>query len=186
MLRIYPNAIDQELLAIYFKIREIRNILNLDSIQTVRQPPLRDKRNGQPFLRKFWEGKIHVKHHTVMIWTKNESLCIMRYTTHTYIDATFRSTPSPFTQCLTIKVYDVGTELNIPCVHALMTSKNEYLYSVVLHKLVFLMEFNWMPKYTTMDLELGMIHAINHEFPESKNIGCYFHFKTAINKKLTK
>ncbi|KAF0987415.1 LOW QUALITY PROTEIN: hypothetical protein HZS_1987 [Henneguya salminicola] len=65
---------------------------------------------------------------------------MMRYNTHTYIDATFRSIPSPFTQYLTIM--DVGTELNVSCVYTLMTSKNEYLYSVVLHELVFLMKLN--------------------------------------------
>ncbi|KAF0986325.1 hypothetical protein HZS_5077 [Henneguya salminicola] len=42
-----------------------------------------------------------------------------------------------------------------------------------------------MPKYITMDFELG-IRAINHEFPESRIIVCYFHFKQAINKKLPK
>ncbi|KAF0989525.1 hypothetical protein HZS_1875 [Henneguya salminicola] len=67
-------------------------------------------------------------------------------------------------------VYDVGTELNVLCVYALMTSKNEYLYSVVLHELVFLMEFNWMLKYITMDFELGMICGIYHEFPETRII----------------
>ncbi|KAF0988998.1 hypothetical protein HZS_2744 [Henneguya salminicola] len=63
MLHIYLNAIDQELLS---SLKEI-NILNLDSIQTARQPPLRDKLNGQPFLIRFWEGEIHGEHHTVMI-----------------------------------------------------------------------------------------------------------------------
>ncbi|KAF0989376.1 hypothetical protein HZS_2265 [Henneguya salminicola] len=90
---------------IYFKIREIRNILNLESIQTVRQPQLRHKRNGQPFLRKFWEGEIHGEHHIVVIWATNISLCMMRYNTHTYIDATFRSIPSHFTQCRIIMLF---------------------------------------------------------------------------------
>ncbi|KAF0989689.1 hypothetical protein HZS_2038 [Henneguya salminicola] len=43
-----------------------------------------------------------------------------------------------------------------------------------------------MPKYITMYFELGMIRAINPKFPESRIIGCYFHFKQAINKKLPK
>ncbi|KAF0989690.1 LOW QUALITY PROTEIN: hypothetical protein HZS_2039 [Henneguya salminicola] len=75
-----------------------------------------------------------------MIWATNESLCMMRYNTHTYIDATFRSIPSSFTQYLII--LDIGTELNISCVYTLMISKNEYLYSIALHELVFLMELN--------------------------------------------
>ncbi|KAF0989236.1 hypothetical protein HZS_18 [Henneguya salminicola] len=53
--------------SVYFKIREIRNILYLDWIQTVRQPPLKDKRNGQPFLTRLRKGEIHGEHHTVMI-----------------------------------------------------------------------------------------------------------------------
>ncbi|KAF0985381.1 hypothetical protein HZS_5497 [Henneguya salminicola] len=96
----------------------------------------------------------------------------MRYNTHTYINATFRSTPSPFTQCRIITVYDVGTELNVPYFF--------YMNSF------FSMELNRMPKYITMDFELGMIRAINHEFPESRIIGCYYHFKQTINKLLPK
>ncbi|KAF0988999.1 hypothetical protein HZS_2745 [Henneguya salminicola] len=60
---------------------------------------------------------------------------MMRYNTHICIDAAFRSTPSSFTQCLIIM-------LNVPCVYVIMTSKNEYLYLVVLHELVFSMEMN--------------------------------------------
>lgn len=85
MLHIYPSAIYQELCsclnemfkyipyiipsksAVYFKIHEIRNILYLDPIQTVRQTLLRDRRYGQPFLRRFLEGEIHGEHHTVII-----------------------------------------------------------------------------------------------------------------------
>ncbi|KAF0986319.1 hypothetical protein HZS_158 [Henneguya salminicola] len=87
---------------------------------------------------------------------------MMRYNTHTYIDATFRSSPSPYTQYLIIMLYDLFN----------MNS--------------FFMDFYWMPKYITMDFELGMIRAITPEFQESRFVGCYFHFKQAINKKLPK
>ncbi|KAF0987250.1 hypothetical protein HZS_4401 [Henneguya salminicola] len=39
-----------------------------------------------------------------------------------------------------------------------------------------------MPKYITTDFEKGLIKAINYEFPESKIIGCYFHFKQKLIK----
>ncbi|KAF0990174.1 hypothetical protein HZS_4956 [Henneguya salminicola] len=118
MLHIYPNAIYPELLSSLKEMFEdiAYKFASKSSIPTFRQPPLRHKRNDQPFPRRFWEGEIHGEHHTVMIWAINKSLCMMRYKTHTYIDATFRSILSPFTQSLKIMAYDVGTELNIPCI----------------------------------------------------------------------
>ncbi|KAF0986651.1 hypothetical protein HZS_4459 [Henneguya salminicola] len=85
-----PNAIYKELLSslkerfkdialiipskssVYFKIREIDLIW-------IRFKP-------------FWEEEIHGENQTVMILATNESLCMMRYNTHTYIDVPIRST----------------------------------------------------------------------------------------------
>ncbi|KAF0992057.1 hypothetical protein HZS_7300 [Henneguya salminicola] len=64
--------------SVYFKIREIRNILNLDSIQIVQKPPLRDKRNESTISKKILgRGNTWRTSHG-MIWATNESLCMMR------------------------------------------------------------------------------------------------------------
>ncbi|KAF0985351.1 hypothetical protein HZS_1266 [Henneguya salminicola] len=115
-----------------------------------------------------------------MIWAKNETVGLLRYNSPVFIDATFRSTPKGFSQCLVTMTFDLVIQTFVPCAYALMTGKLEHLYSVVLHEMIFLLEFKWMPKYITTDLEKGLIKAINYEFAESKIIGCYFHFKQAL------
>ncbi|KAF0990029.1 hypothetical protein HZS_2207 [Henneguya salminicola] len=37
-----------------------------------------------------------------------------------------------------------------------------------------------------MNFEKALISAVNHEFPESRVMGCYFHFKQALHRKLKK
>lgn len=110
----------------------------------------------------------------------------MRYNSHTFVDCTFRSVPAPFLQCLIVMVFDVGTQLFVPCAYSLITSKNEYMYLTVFHELIVLSKYNWMPKLITCDFELALINAIKHEFPETQLICCYFHLKKAIERKLTK
>lgn len=177
-IHLYPNEIYEQLLValrdkykntpytipsrdnVYNKIRSIRKIQNFNTIQSVINPPHCYALDEQPFFRRLWVGDIHGKYHTVMIWATNQSLSLLRYNNHTFIDATFRSTPLPFSQCLIIMTFDYGTEQYVPCVYALMTGKHEYLYSVVLHEVIFLLEFKWMPKHITADFEMALIKAI--------------------------
>lgn len=203
-LEVYPNQIFESLLlALREKyngtpypipkkktvckiIREQRSSLFSNSIQAAMLPPLRDLPNGQPFFRRFWSGDIDGEYHQIFIWCTNEALSLMRYNSHTFIDCTFRCVPSPFLQCLVIMVHDVGTELFVPCVYCLLTSKNEYLYLTALHEIIVLTKFNWMPRIITSDFEIALITAIKHEFPESRLLCCYFHLKQSIKRKLKK
>lgn len=169
---------------VYSKIRQIRKFQELSSLQTVISPPACFKDNGKPFFRRLWLGDIHNEYQTILIWATNETLSLLRYNSHVFIDGTFNSCPKDYSQCLIIMTYDLGTESFIPCVYALMSSKHEYLYSVVLHEIIFLLEFKWMPKFITCDFEIALIKALKYEFPESCIIGCYFHLKKAMKRKL--
>ncbi|KAF0985899.1 hypothetical protein HZS_7391 [Henneguya salminicola] len=51
----------------------------------------------------------------------NETLGLLRYNSHVFIDATFRSTPKGFSNCLVIMIFDLGTQTFVPCAYALMT-----------------------------------------------------------------
>ncbi|KAF0990215.1 hypothetical protein HZS_5830 [Henneguya salminicola] len=53
-------------------------------------------------------------------------------------------------------------------------------------KLWFQQKYNRMPESITVDLEKGLLNAFKHEFTESKIIGCYFHLKQALFRKLKK
>ncbi|KAF0989855.1 hypothetical protein HZS_4094 [Henneguya salminicola] len=43
-----------------------------------------------------------------------------------------------------------------------------------------------MPNIVTMNFEKALISAVNHEFPESRALRCYFPFKQASHRKLKK
>ncbi|KAF0986840.1 hypothetical protein HZS_3190 [Henneguya salminicola] len=83
-------------------------------------------------------------------------------------------------------IFDSASDLYIPCVFGLVTGKNEHIYCDFPHPVIMLLEYNWMPKIGTMDFEKALISAINHEFPESRVIGVYFHFKQTLHRKLKK
>lgn len=200
-LELYPDRIYKELLAavsenfsqvpyrlpnkntVYSRIRQNRGVICQSAIQAAKMEPLRSL-NGNPFLRRHSFLEVHGEYHEFMIWATNECIALLRYNSHTFIDCTFKSTPSQFTQCLIIMVYDHATELYIPCVYALLTGKNECLYSSIFHEIIVLLEYNWMPKIITTDFEMALIKSIKYEFPESKLHGCYFHLKQAILRKL--
>lgn len=172
--------------SVYSTIRNNRGIIGMNQIEAVISPPLSLKANGQPFFRRYWVGDIHGKMHRIIIWVTNESLALMRYNTHTFIDGTFKVTPHPFYQCVIVMIYDLGTELYVPCAFALVTGKSEYIYCELFHQLIMIMEYNWMPKIITTDFEKALISAVKQEFPDTKILGCYFHLKQALHRKLKK
>ncbi|KAF0985914.1 hypothetical protein HZS_2113 [Henneguya salminicola] len=43
-----------------------------------------------------------------------------------------------------------------------------------------------MPVSITVDFEPGLLNACKQEFTESKIIGCYFHLKQALSRRLKK
>ena len=45
---------------------------------------------------------------------------------------------------------------------------------------------DWNPAEIVSDYERGIITAVHSEFPDSKHMGCYFHFTQRIWKKIKK
>ncbi|KAF0986801.1 hypothetical protein HZS_5312 [Henneguya salminicola] len=80
-------------------------------------------------------------------------------------------------------VFDNAIDLYIPCVFGLVTGKNAYIFCEFLHQIIMILEYILMPKIGTMDFEKSLICATNHEFLESRVIGCYFHFKQTLRRK---
>ncbi|KAF0993127.1 hypothetical protein HZS_6286 [Henneguya salminicola] len=106
-----------------------------------------------------------------MIWATNQSLSFLRYNGHTFVDGTFRTTLSPFYQCLIIIAFGHASDLYIPCVFGLVTDKNEHIYCDFFHQVIMLMKYNWMPKIVTINSEKALISAVNQEFQESRVTG---------------
>ncbi|KAF0989093.1 hypothetical protein HZS_3615 [Henneguya salminicola] len=71
---------------------------------------------GRPFLQRSWTWNIDGEFQRFLMWSSNEGLAI------------FRVTPHSFFQCLVVMSCDPSTNLLFPCVWALMSRRNEYLY----------------------------------------------------------
>lgn len=171
---------------VYNDILSTRGHLVAKDLTQISLSPLKNLSDGRIMLRRHWKGDIDGDMHEALIWSTDEALALMRYNGPTFIDATFKTVPSPFVQCLIVLVYDRGSQLYVPCVYSLQTSKSEYMYCTILHELVALSKYTWMPSSITIDFEKGLVNACKHEFPESYLIGCYFHLKQALHRKLKK
>jgi hypothetical protein len=67
-----------------------------------------------------------------------------------------------------------------------MASKTEYTYCRALHEIIVLLEYNWDPCTITINFDAALIQSVKYEFPNSRMVGCFFHFKQAIIKHIKK
>jgi hypothetical protein len=81
---------------------------------------------------------------------------------------------------------DKGTNLYVPCAWSLMTGKSEYLYCVLLHEMVMQLKYQWAPSICVVDFEQALVSMVKYEFNNSTILGCFFHFKQALFKKMLK
>jgi hypothetical protein len=116
----------------------------------------------------------------------SEAVCLLRANGPVYIDGTFAVTPNAFSQTIIIMVFDVATSCYIPCIYALLTGKNEWLYLRLLHEVIMQLDYQWEPSSITCDFEMALIKAVKQEFPSTILHGCYFHWTQALFKKLVK
>lgn len=171
--------------ALYSRVYYIR-VQGGDSIQNIRRQPLSTTIQGTPFLRRYWFGDFDGISQEFAIWASDFALSILRMNREVFIDATFRITPAPFAQCLIVMAYDPTTNTYVPTVWALMTSKSEDMYCAVIHEIIVLLKYSWEPKTIVADFEKSLQNAIRYEFKKSKLVGCYFHFRQAIQRKINK
>ncbi|KAF1740856.1 hypothetical protein MXB_4111 [Myxobolus squamalis] len=82
--------------------------------------------------------------------------------------------------------FDAGTDLYVPCAYILLTSRCEDAYTNAFHEMIVLMKYRWMPRAITVDFKLALMSAVQQEFTDSVIVGCYFHMKRAIVRKLRK
>lgn len=152
---------------------------------------------GLPFLRLYMtyrytreEALIHYK---VIIWTSNFQLNRLRMVSHLYIDGTFVVVPHSYKQLIVISIRDPNTDKVFPAAFALINTKEEEGYFLLLKHLKELAtEFDiieWNLTQATIDFEEGLQTAFKRVFPKTSIIGCLFHFRQALfrqasNRKL--
>lgn len=102
-----------------------------------------------------------------------------------FVDATFDIVPFPFYQCLIIMVFDARLHIFVPVAWILMTGKTIECYWQA---------FNWLtsivdsidPAFVGVDFERAFFTQVLNHFAEAEIIGCLFHFKQALHRKMIK
>jgi len=161
---------------------------NSDFFRIIEQPLLahltpEDNRNYLQFnILRSLEGELV----RITGWANPDLMNYLKYPqTDVYIDGTFKCVPHPYYQCVIIMVYDIPLNYYIPVFYILTTHKTQWTYWTILNEVLISTEFKFNPARIHCDYELALINAIKEQFKEDTNvIGCYFHFKQAVLKKM--
>lgn len=102
-----------------------------------------------------------------------------------YVDATFSIVPHPFYQCLIIMIWEPTLSIYVPVAWILMTGKTDECYWQAFNWLSNVVD-NLMPEFIGVDFEIAFFSQIKNHFEESDLIGCLFHFKQAMRRKMVK
>ena len=101
-----------------------------------------------------------------------------------FIDGTFDVVPDPFIQLVT--VHGIVSNQGAACAYFLATSKAQQVYSAIFKRLKTLavnQNKSLSPNYIHSDFELAIMQACEKTFPNTVNVGCYFHYAQAIFRR---
>lgn len=102
---------------------------------------------------------------------------------HLYVDCTFSCVPKGFSQGLVIMAHDKSTSMYVPIFYVLMQSKMERAYKHAIRMCVAATDDSMEAINATCDFEKGIINALKDQF-KKPIVGCEFHWKQAIRRKL--
>lgn len=131
-------------------------------------------------------------------WAHPDLVFLLKYKNLScLVDGTFRCVPRPFSQLLILMVYDSGHDVYVPVFFILLDSKMEISYRLLFNEVKESIGQSLNIDKIHVDFEKGLINSIKSQFPKSKIIGrpfkeffftllgCLFHWKQAIRRKLT-
>ena len=124
-----------------------------------------------------------------IIYATNKNINRLAAAEHWYLDGTFIHPPG-FRQILLIMYLDIITNKTIPGVFCLLNSKKEILYSKVLDSVKNIITSNnnieINLKSVTLDFERGLNNSFIKYFPNIHIVGCLYHYKQILLRKLKK
>jgi hypothetical protein len=143
-------------------------------------PPWSETWSGERFLLKldnYWG---------VAIFATDENLSALRKCKEVFIDGTFRSTPAPFKQYVTMHGKYHGRVLSL--VSCLMTGKTtghyRKVFKVLKQSIRRITHHRFQPQKLICDFEQSLIIAANTELPTAHVTGCYFHYCQSLYRKI--
>jgi hypothetical protein len=198
--RVYKGMTKSQVIA---RVRHVRNAhFGLDIHGRVEVPPLsRVKHSTLNFFQfhHVWtvpDSKHEFSIERVIGWAHPANVHLLRYASvPLFIDGTFRCVPAHFKQCIVVMGYDCGSKLFVPVFFVLATSKTHDLYWNVLQYVTDACGQRLRPQQVVCDFEAALINAVTDWFKPSsadettsqvKITGCFFHFKQACQRKMTK
>lgn len=105
---------------------------------------------------------------------------------HLFCDMTFKIVPKGFSQVLIVMIYSQGEKTYVPIFYVLLQSKAELAYYHALQMVICACNWELDPKSITCDFEVTFINALRTQFRGVDIVGCFFHFKQALRRKLKK
>ena len=132
--------------------------------------------DGEQFGRIIKEGT-----QCIILFTTYENLKILVKSNCWLMDGTFKALPTFMKQLYTIhaniKDDDCDNNTVIPLVYALLSSKRQNIYILLLQNLVSLAEeLGRSPEFILINFEIAAINAIKTVFPNTKLKGCFFSY----------
>jgi len=151
-------------------------------------PPMSQTRRGDaPFFQFHFSYIESGQLQRLIGWGHPVLIRLLTYNqTSLFIDGTFRCVPHPFYQCLVVMVHDRGSQCYVPAMYVLSTSKTEWAYWHAFHFVKVATRMDLDPATVTCDFEQAIINAVGDQFPDATMVGCLFHFKQAVRRKMIK
>ncbi|RLN96227.1 hypothetical protein BBJ28_00025031 [Nothophytophthora sp. Chile5] len=169
-------------------IKRIRNeATGGDVLRAIEDEPARfvSKEDSRAFLQFNTGYSLAKAYRRIIGFAHPDLMRLMRYDGVTlFIDATFKVTPKPFYQTLIVMVYDRAHDLYLPCFYILMEAKDHWAYYHALQWIKVQCDQKCVPAVVVCDFESALQKAVRDHFPSCYIVGCLFHWKQAIRKKM--
>jgi hypothetical protein len=102
-----------------------------------------------------------------------------------FLDCTFKVVPKGFSQLLIVMIFSKAHNYYVPVYYILLQSKKENAYMYALQSVISSSDWAFNASSVTCDFEQALMTAARCQFKKANFIGCYFHWKQAIKRKLT-
>lgn len=148
--------------------------------------------NIQDQWKKTWSGKnfltLQDNNVGVVVFATNRMIKTLRESSCLYIDGTFKTSPHPYKQMVTIHGLSHGYV--IPLTFCLLTGKTVQQYRTVLSHIKALVMRKTghalAPDRIIIDFEASLKSAAEAEFPQTNVSGCFFHYCSSLWRKVQK
>ena len=122
-----------------------------------------------------------------IIWGNDENISRLRLSKNYFIDGTFHHPPE-FKQLLIIMYRDIISSQNIPGIYIVINGKFEEFYDILFDSLIRIItqnhKYDLNVETIVTDTELALINVIKKYFPNSRRIGCFFHYKQDLLRNI--